>query len=340
MESDYLIMREMSRSNLATEIEQAAEIIKRGGVGAFPTETVYGLGGDGLNPNAVARIFYEKERPLFDPLILHIAELSMAESLLAEREERLLLLAQHFWPGPLTIIAPKSSLVPDIVSSSLPTVALRMPDNPIALELIKKAGTPLAAPSANKFGRVSPTKALHVEKELPNIDFILDGGSCKVGIESTVIALDKRGFTLLRKGVITAEEIERYVPQSTTPYPHQVASPGMLKAHYSPRKPLYLAEENSREEFRQLLKKGGRGGAFLSFSGVEPEDFDKIFFLSKNSNLKEAAVNLFAILHQLEEDRSIRFMVAEKIEGDGVAAAIRDKLQKGAFPYKIERDEK
>lgn len=190
------------------EIEIAAQLIRDGKVVAFPTETVYGLGANALNAMAVARIYELKERPSFDPLIVHIADIEAIRQLTTTSDERVQLLADRFWPGPLTIILPKSEIVPDIVTSGLGTVGIRMPANPVARELIRRAGCPIAAPSANKFGQLSPTLARHVAKQLPDADFILDGGPADVGIESTIIALNEKGFEILRHGVITREDIE------------------------------------------------------------------------------------------------------------------------------------
>ncbi len=188
--------------NILEEIKRGAEIILSGNLVAFPTETVYGLGADAFNPAAVAKIFETKERPSFDPIIVHICELSQLKKLYNGSDERVYTLAEKFWPGPLTLVLPKTDAVPDIVTSGLDTVAVRMPDNHIALELIKHSHTPLAAPSANKFGMVSPTEAEHVRKQFPDI-FTIDGGKTSVGIESTVITLHEDGFEILRPGVVT-----------------------------------------------------------------------------------------------------------------------------------------
>ncbi|HPR86280.1 MAG TPA: L-threonylcarbamoyladenylate synthase, partial [Prolixibacteraceae bacterium] len=180
------------------EIEHAAEIISKGGLVAFPTETVYGLGANALNPVAVAKIFEAKERPTFDPLIVHISSLIELEKLTGELDEKVMELAKRFWPGPLTMVLPKSNLVPDLVTSGLTTVGIRMPDHPVALELIRRSGCPIAAPSANKFGQLSPTTAAHVRKQLPHIDYILDGGKTAVGIESTIVSVEKDKCVVLR----------------------------------------------------------------------------------------------------------------------------------------------
>lgn len=309
------------------EIKYAAKIIKQGGLVAFPTETVYGLGANALNPKAVARIFEVKERPSFDPLIVHIASLENLQFLTENIDERVYKLADKFWPGPLTIVLPKSRIVPDIVTSGLNTVGIRMPNNSIALELIKYAECPIAAPSANKFGRISPTKAQHVKKQLPNIDCVLDGGSTTVGIESTVITMHDDGFVILRQGIITKEELEKVLPQSKIEINKSeiISSPGNIKSHYSPNKPLYILGENSK-------KLNTKNAAFLSFGKIPDNEFKIIEYLSETGNVYEAAINLFEKLNQLE-DSDIEFIIAEPVPEKGVGIAIMDRLRKAAYRY-------
>ena len=230
-------------------ISEAAQIIKNGGLVAFPTETVYGLGANALNPFAVAKIFELKERPSFDPLIVHIASFEDLHILSTGICENVMRLAKHFWPGPLTIVLPKSSIVPDIVTSGLDTVGIRMPNNSIALELIKQSNCPIAAPSANKFGQLSPVNAHHVKKQLPNVDYVLDGGNTSVGIESTIVSIEGDTCRLLRPGFITLEDIENALPDIfifNSTRPEKLVSPGLLKSHYSPKKPLYILNEPLR----------------------------------------------------------------------------------------------
>ncbi|MBK7094467.1 MAG: threonylcarbamoyl-AMP synthase [Saprospiraceae bacterium] len=309
------------------EIRYAAEIIKQGGLVAFPTETVYGLGANALNPLAVARIFTSKERPSFDPLIVHIASIADLEILAEKLDDRVYILADKFWPGPLTIVLPKSKIVPDIVTSGLNTVGIRMPDNRIALELIKHAGCPIAAPSANKFGRISPTKAQHVKKQLPDIDCILDGGSTTIGIESTVITLHSDGFVILRQGKITKEDLEKVLPYSKQDIDQNeiMSSPGNIKSHYSPNKPLYILGDN-------LEGLDTKNAAFLSFGTIPDREFKIIEFLSENGNLDEAAIKLFEKLHILE-DSDVEFIIAEPVPEKGIGIAIMDRLQKAAHKY-------
>ena len=227
-----------------TEIEKAAHIIQEGGLVAFPTETVYGLGADALNPMAVASIFEVKQRPQFDPLIVHVADLRQAEILVKRLPSRAVQLAEAFWPGPLTLVLEKAPFVPDLVTASLPTVALRIPDHPLALSLIRESGRPIAAPSANPFGGVSPTTADHVRQSLGDkIGMILDGGPCRVGVESTVLSLVGDTPLLLRPGGISLEELQSLLGEVALakdgPVPQ---APGQLPSHYAPSTPLWFFE--------------------------------------------------------------------------------------------------
>ncbi len=309
--------------NLTIDIPTAAEMLRKGKVVAFPTETVYGLGANALDPMAVAKIFELKERPSFDPLIVHIAEKSDLERLCDRPDPRIYPIIDAFWPGPLTIVLPKSELVPDIVTSGLSSVGIRMPNNPIALELIRAAGVPLAAPSANKFGRISPTSAQHVAKQLPEVDGILDGGSTQVGIESTIIRLTTNGFQILRNGLITREDLEPYLPFDPTP-PDQMVAPGMLPSHYSPLKIMHLVTDES-----DLPTDYSRAG-LISFSGKWDRGFAKVISLSEKRDLREYAVRLFAAMHSLEDDATIDTIYAETVPEEGIGKAIMDRLRKAS----------
>ncbi len=316
------------------QIEKAASIIRNGGLVAFPTETVYGLGANAFNAEAVARIFIQKERPSFDPLIVHISKIDDLEQVCKYSDDKIPLIAKHFWPGPLTIVLPKSKHVHDIVTSGLPTVAIRMPDNAIALRLIELAQCPIAAPSANKFGRLSPTTAQHVKKQLPDIDYILDGGKTTVGIESTVISLHPDGFEILRHGIITGNDLEKFIPQSNREKSQNgdLASPGMLKSHYSPNKPIYIEGEITVSGINK--KRVG----YLSFSGKVDKTYKVVEFLTKNSDLKEAALNLFTALHSLEENTLVDVIIAESLPETGIGVAIMDRLRKAAYKYSAQGD--
>jgi L-threonylcarbamoyladenylate synthase len=308
------------------EVDTAARYIREGKLVAFPTETVYGLGADALNPMAVAKIFEAKERPSFDPLIVHIAHLDELQKLVSNFDERVFKLAEKFWPGPLTIVLPKSNIVPDIVTSGLPTVAIRMPANAIALELIRKSNCPIAAPSANKFGRISPTTAAHVKKQLPEVDFILEGGKTTVGIESTIIKLTEFGFQILRNGIITQEELEAVIPFDSHSIIEKQSAPGMLKSHYSPRKMFLIARS-----FALNIDKSR--AALISFTGEMENGYCKVIRVSEHNDLKEYAVNMFNAMHAFEDDEEIDIIVAESVESTGVGIAIMDRLQKAAYNW-------
>jgi L-threonylcarbamoyladenylate synthase len=316
----------------ATEenIRLAAEKIRAGGLVAFPTETVYGLGADGLNPIAVAKIFEVKKRPAFNPLILHIAQKDWIKKYADYNDSRIDRLIEKFWPGPLTLVLPKREIVPDIVTSGNPTVAIRMPDHPVALELISLCGNPIAAPSANKFGQLSPTEAGHVFKSLGNkVDIILDGGVSKVGLESTILHLHGNEIYLLRPGGLSKEEIEREVGilKQGGIDQHKPNAPGQLPFHYSPVIPLALLNE-------ELIQKnaGKRIGA-LFFEKIKNESaFSISKVLSNSGDLKEAAANLFKFLHDFEKEE-LDLILVEPVAEKGLGLAIMDRLKKAAAKY-------
>lgn len=311
-------------------IDYAADIIQKGGLVAFPTETVYGLGANALNPVAVVKIFELKERPSFDPLIVHIASLDQLKMLSISVDENVMRLAQHFWPGPLTIVVPKSKIVPDIVTSGLPTVGVRMPANEIALELIRRSGCPIAAPSANKFGQLSPTKASHVRKQLPGVDFVLDGKSTSVGIESTIVSVDKDSCTILRPGKITMDDIKQALPVIQVDYAHKtdkIIAPGLLKSHYAPKKPLYILKDE-RTQFPE------HSGLIFHEQKSENLKAERIIYTSQTNNLPEIASNLFSALHAMEDDPQINQIFIEPVVEEGLGLAIMDRIKKAAYKYK------
>lgn len=335
----------MSSTN--REIKAAAQLIREGKLVAMPTETVYGLGANALDPIAVTRIFESKERPSFDPLIVHVCDLVMAERLVQEFDPRARALAEAFWPGPLTLILPKSNIIPDIVSSGLPTVGLRMPNHPVALELIKLSACPIAAPSANKFGRVSPTQAKHVAKQLDMVEAILDGGDATVGIESTIVALTEEGFEVLRPGAITPQMIAETLEPLTAfktrevigSHHHKVEAPGMLDSHYSPDKPLFIV---SQEE---LIKASTSGQISLPHQGLVdikrcglihlnlPTELNYGQVYQPASHLSEFAVQLFSSIHHFE-DSELEFILVQEIPEEGIGIAIMDRLKKAAFRFR------
>ncbi len=315
-----------------TNIKKAAGIIKSGGIVAFPTETVYGLGADAYNPVAVAKIFEAKKRPFFDPLIIHIASLAGLEEIAEQVGPTERKLAEKFWPGPLTLVLPKRGKVPDIVTSGLSTVAVRMPASEAALSLIREARTPIAAPSANRFGGISPTKAEHVFKQLgENIDMILDGGQCTVGLESTIIKSEDGQTVLLRPGGLPVEDIEKITGKIKQNFPlfdpsgtGKAESPGQLPYHYSPVTPLSLIEDLNN------FKTGNLRAGLLAFKKPGMDlPFAKTEILSENGDLREAAANLFSCLNNLDA-AGLDIIYAERVPLSGLGIAIMDRLTRAA----------
>jgi L-threonylcarbamoyladenylate synthase len=301
-------------------IARAAEVLRGGGVVAFPTETVYGLGANALDPQAVARIFEIKQRPAFDPLIVHIANSDMLEDVVADFTPLMLRLSARFWPGPLTLIARRAPGIPAIVTAGLDTVAVRMPAHPVAIEVIERANVPVAAPSANPFGYVSPTRAAHVERSLGDaIDLILDGGPTEHGIESTILALEPVP-RILRYGAIPSEEIERIAgPLVAATRSNAVPeAPGNLPQHYAPRVPVRIVD------FANVPAAGRSDAAALAF-GAEPEGYAAVRNLSPSSNLREAAAALFDALQELER-LGITRIDAPEFPHHGLGLAIADRL--------------
>ena len=316
----------------ATEenIAIAAGVIINGGLVAFPTETVYGLGADGLNPIAVAKIFEAKQRPSFNPLILHIASIDQLETISITGNSAIEKLIDKFWPGPLTLVLPKKEIVPDIITAGNSTVAVRMPDHPVALELIKKAGRPIAAPSANSFSQLSPTSAEHVLKQLNNkVDVILDGGNCPVGVESTILHISDDGVSLLRPGGVAIEEIEKIIGKVKIASAHTDTplAPGQLYFHYAPRIPLKFFNEVAISDFENK-----RVGALFFRSNPFDIKFSEEKILSPKGDLREAAANLFSYLHDLESE-NLDIILVEAIEETGLGNAIMDRLRKAANKF-------
>jgi L-threonylcarbamoyladenylate synthase len=308
-------------------IHQAADIIQRGGIVAFPTETVYGLGADAFNPLAVARIFEVKRRPYFDPLIVHVANPSKMRKLVKEIPSNAKKLIEKFWPGPLTIVLLKEENIPDIVTAGLPTVAIRMPNHPMALALIEESKCPIAAPSANPFGYLSPTTAEHVRDQLGDqVDFILDGGPCPVGVESTIVSFLEEKPMLLRPGGVSLEEIESIIGGvEISSIEDRPSAPGMFPKHYAPRTPIVL---DWSEKNLDLYKDKNIG--LLVFR--EPKDnlkYHSVEILSTKGDFREAAANLFAAIRRLDA-LNLDLIVAEPIPEVGLGRAIMDRLRRAA----------
>lgn len=317
--------------DLAARTGRAAEVIRNGGIVACPTETVYGLCANAYDPRAVARIFEVKRRPRFDPLIVHVGDIGQAESLATELPENAQKLIEAFWPGPLTLVLPKSQLVPDIVTAGLPTVAVRMPAHVMMLALICESGAPLAAPSANPFGYISPTRSEHVAEQLSTqVDMILEGGPCPVGIESTILSLAEGPPRLLRAGGVPIEDIESVVGAVSRPQsdPLRPTAPGQLPRHYAPHTPLVPLHSG------QPVPKGVRAG-LLAFGPPEDaaDDFVAVEVLSPHRDLKEAAANLFAALRRLDS-LSLDVIVFQPVPETGLGLAIADRLMRAAARWR------
>ena len=306
-------------------IAKAAEIIRAGGLVAIPTETVYGLGANALDPEACAKIFEAKKRPFFDPLIVHIAEYQKLDELVTSVPDAAYKLIDRFWPGPLTLVLPRKEIIPDITTSGLDTVAIRMPSHDVARAIIRESGCPIAAPSANPFGYLSPTTAQHVESQLGDaIDLVIDGGMCTVGVESTIVSIDADGVHLLRPGGTPREEIEKAVGKVDAKGSDgtSIKAPGMLESHYAPGAELILVDESEAVV-------PSHDAAMLSFRKRGYEGFRFVEVLSEKGDLKEAAVNLFAALHRLDAS-GVRVIYAHTVPEEGLGIAIMNRLRKAS----------
>ncbi len=293
-------------------IKEAAQILHDGGLVAFPTETVYGLGANALDAAAVAKIYEMKGRPETSPLIVHASSIEMARSLVTEWPREAEELAQRWWPGPLTLVLPKAARIPDIVTAGLATVGVRIPAHPLALQLIETAGIPLAAPSANRFKGLSPTTAAHVRAAFGDLIPVLDGGPTRVGIESTVVAIAEGKITLLRPGMIALGEIEKAVtPEGAHP------SPGMAARHYSPRTPLLLVNTPSEMPDRR--------GAYVwwNTSGLTARS------LRMPNDPVAYAHRIYSVLHELDEE-NWPWIAVEAPPDTSSWAAIADRLKRAA----------
>ena len=330
------------KTAISTDRAAAVELLRRGDVVALPTETVYGLAASALNATAVAKIFEAKERPRFDPLIVHVPNrdwLDRIADVPAGDWQLISILADNFWPGPFTIVLPKREAVPDIVTAGVDTVAVRLSAHHLFAEIVRELDEPVAAPSANRFGRVSPTTAQHVLDELHDrIPMIIDAGPTEHGIESTIVAVQEGGIVILRRGPITEEQLSQFAEIRSGTAGTQISSPGQLPSHYMPATPLrlvdeaadFLPQENQRVG---LLAWHTREG---EFQNVEPAtesrrslEFDAVRSLSGRQDLREAAANLFRYLRELDA-LGLDLIVAERVPSRGLGAAIMDRLERAS----------
>jgi L-threonylcarbamoyladenylate synthase len=303
-------------------ISRAAGLLKAGRLVAFPTETVYGLGGDATNERAVAGIFAAKGRPCFNPLIVHVPGLAEAEAL-AVFDNRAREVAARFWPGPLTLVLRRcsDSGLSLLASAGLDTIGVRAPAHEVAQALLRETGRPIAAPSANRSGRVSPTEAMHVAEELGDrVSLILDGGRTAVGLESTVLDLSGETPALLRPGAVTLEQLTELLGPIAAPTAGQPKSPGMLPSHYAPLLPLRLEVVAARP-----------GEALLAFGADAPPGSAEVLWLSRSGDLAEAAANLFAMMRRLDRPPFTGIAVMP-IPEHGLGRAINDRLRRAAAP--------
>jgi L-threonylcarbamoyladenylate synthase len=300
-------------------------LLEQGQVVAIPTETVYGLAANALDAKAVIKIFEAKKRPFFDPLIVHLKHASELDKYAINIPSQAYALSQAFWPGPLTLVLQRSALIPDMVTSGLDTVALRVPAHPLAHQILSLLSFPLAAPSANPFGYISPTTAQHVLAQLHgHIPLIVDGGPCTVGVESTIVQCTHEGTTVLRLGGTSVESIEAIVGKvkvnitsSSNPQ-----APGMLTTHYAPRKPMLIGNIDDL-----MAEHSSKKIAVLTFQNEYKTPFCKV--LSLEGNMNEAAQNLFSMMRELDANDA-DIILTELVPATGLGPAINDRLQRAA----------
>lgn len=310
---------------IGTDINVAAQLLNEGKIVAIPTETVYGLAANALDTKAVIKIFEAKNRPTFDPLIVHTYSISEIEKWVTHFPEKAKILAEKFWPGPLTLLLNKKDVIPDVVTSGLNTVGIRIPNHFLTIELLKKLNFPLAAPSANPFGYVSPTCAKHVYDQLgKKVDYILNGNSCKVGIESTIIGFENERPTVYRLGGLSIEEIENCIGKvnielnnSSNPQ-----SPGMLKSHYAPLKKLVYGNiEELIEKYKN--KKIGIISFYKKFPCYN-------IVLSPEKSITKAAENFFSAIRIMDANDEVEIIICELFPEEGLGRALNDRLKRAA----------
>jgi len=312
---------------IGTDIAHAKEILLREEVVGIPTETVYGLAGNAMSEKAILRIYEVKNRPKFDPLISHTNSLEKVRKLVKHIPGKAALLADNFWPGPLTLLLEKKNRVPDLLTSGHQRMAVRIPNHPLTLQLLEQLDFPLAAPSANPFGYVSPTSVNHVNMHLGNkVEYILDGGDCKVGVESTIISFENDEPVVNRLGGIAIEVLEEVVGpikvkinSSSNP-----SAPGMLKSHYSPGRRLILGDIEKNLDNRRRENTG-----VISFCKRYDVPSENLFILSPNANLDEAAQNIFKALRAMDRP-TIKEVLAEPVPEMGLGRAINDRLRRAS----------
>lgn len=312
-------------AQIHSDIQQAVKLLNEGNLVGIPTETVYGLAANALNSNAVIKIFEAKNRPEFDPLIVHIGRFKDLEKWTTDLHPVLLQIAKKYWPGPLTILGKKNPLIPDLVTSGLDTVGIRMPNHPVTLALLQQLDYPLAAPSANPFGYISPTSPEHVNAQLgEKIELILDGGESNVGVESTIITIENNAIRILRQGGITEKDLSTFglpvlANEISTSKPN---APGQLISHYAPRKPLICGDIASL-----IAQNADKKYAVLAFSKTYHAPIERL--LSVKADVSEAAQNLFRMMRELDQSEA-DIIFCELIPQDGIGAAVNDRIKRAS----------
>jgi len=317
------------KTQVSTDRNSAVELLRQGEAVALPTETVYGLAADALNPIAVAKIFEAKGRPRFDPLIIHLPDPGWLEKVadpLKQDRQLVSSLAEKFWPGPFTMVLPKRDIIPEIVTAGLETVAVRISAHPIFSEIVSAFGKPLSAPSANRFGRISPTTAKHVLDELNgHIPLIIDAGPTTHGIESTIVAVHDSKIDILRRGPITSEQLSKFGEVGIATVLEKISVPGQLPSHYAPKTPLRIVDN-----LKSFTPMTNERCALLAWTPIKNDErFVAIRNLSRQQHLREAAANLFHYLRELDA-LDVDLIVAERVPGEGLGGAILDRLQRAS----------
>jgi L-threonylcarbamoyladenylate synthase len=317
------------KTQVSTDRNSAVELLRQGEAVALPTETVYGLAADALNPIAVAKIFEAKGRPRFDPLIIHLPDPGWLEKVadpLKQDRQPVSSLAEKFWPGPFTMVLPKRDIIPEIVTAGLETVAVRISAHPIFSEIVSAFGKPLSAPSANRFGRISPTTAKHVLDELNgHIPLIIDAGPTTHGIESTIVAVHDGKIDILRRGPITSEQLSKFGEVGIAQVREKISVPGQLPSHYAPKTPLRIVDN-----LKSFTPMTNERCALLAWTPIKNDErFVAIRNLSRQQHLREAAANLFRYLRELDA-LDVDLIVAERVPGEGLGGAILDRLQRAS----------
>ncbi|WP_299054030.1 L-threonylcarbamoyladenylate synthase [uncultured Polaribacter sp.] len=316
-------------SIISKDIQKAITLLTNDELVAIPTETVYGLAGNIFSEKAIHKIFATKKRPFFNPLIVHVASVNALKDIVAEIPEKAMLLAEAFWPGSMTLVLKKSSKIPDLITASKDTVAVRVPNHVVTLELLEKLPFPLAAPSANPFGSISPTKPLHVENYFKeHIKMVLDGGNCKNGIESTIIGFENDNPIIYRLGALAVEDIEAVVGKISIKNKEENSpdAPGMLARHYAPTTKTILVTDVAAEVEKNKGKKIG----ILVFKDSLSNDAVTEIVLSNKGLLEEAAANLYDAMHALDH-QNLEVIIAEKLPNYGLGKSMNDRLQRATF---------